>query len=62
MKTKIKSMNVKKNEYEISEGNLKVLETIPKMMKEEFWRNQLRKMVLDYIIKGDIIRNINKRI
>lgn len=35
--------------YELSSGNLKVLETIPAMMQDDFWRGQLRKLVVEYL-------------
>lgn len=41
------------NQFDISLGNLKVLETIPKMMKNEKWRNELRKLVLAYLYSGE---------
>lgn len=35
--------------YKLSNGNLKVLQTIPKMMTEEKWRKKLRELVLEYL-------------
>lgn len=40
---------MKENIFKVSEGNLKVLETIPKMMMEKEWRDKLRKLILDYL-------------
>ena len=38
-----------RNKFNISNGNLKVLETIPKMMKNKKYRNILRKLTLDFL-------------
>jgi hypothetical protein len=37
------------NKFNISDGNLKVLETIPRMMKNKEYRTILRKLVLDFL-------------
>ena len=51
--------------FDISEGNLKVLEAIPKMMVEEEWRAKLRKLAMEFIFKditADKMRIGNRRI
>jgi molybdopterin-guanine dinucleotide biosynthesis protein len=35
--------------YQLSQGNLKVLQTVPLMMQDDFWRGQLRKLVIEYL-------------
>jgi len=37
------------NKFELSDGNLKVLEMIPRMMRNESYRNELRKLCLDFL-------------
>lgn len=46
MKIKLKKV---KDKFEISDGNQIVLERIPEMMKYPFWRNQLRKLTLEFL-------------
>lgn len=43
---------IKKDFFEISDGNLKVLETIPKLMKSEIYRRRLRGLVLDFLYES----------
>jgi hypothetical protein len=57
MKTKIKT----KDMFELSDGNLEVLINIPKMMKISKYRNQLRKLTIDYLYEG-YGKNIDKRL
>lgn len=38
-----------RDKFDISDGNRKVLETIPLMMTTPKWRIKLRKLVLDFI-------------
>lgn len=38
--------------FDISDGNLKVLETIPKMMKNEIYRNKLRFLVMEFLFSN----------
>ena len=40
------------NKFNISNGNLKVLETIPKMMLIPKWRKKIRLLVMDYLFKN----------
>ena len=42
---------MKPNEFKISRGNLLVLQAIPDMMMKKKWRNELRKLALDYLIQ-----------
>jgi len=37
-----------RNEYKISNGNLEVLKSIPEMMKDNKYRERLRRLVLEY--------------
>lgn len=37
-----------KNKFDISDGNLEVLKTIPEMMNDPKWREELRRLVLNY--------------
>lgn len=37
------------NQYKLSRGNLKVLETIPVMMLQKEWRDKLRVLVFDFL-------------
>ena len=37
------------NKFELSDGNLKVLEMIPRMMKDEKYRKELRKLCLNFL-------------
>jgi hypothetical protein len=49
----------KRNTFEISEGNKKVLELIPSMMEDESFRDELRKLALEFITK-DTLRHIRR--
>jgi hypothetical protein len=49
-----------RNKFDISDGNIKVLETIPIMMIEDKWRTKLRKLVLDFKSEK-ILRGMNHR-
>lgn len=40
-----------RNEFNISNGNLEVLKTIPIMMTKPRWRKKVRMLVIDYLIK-----------
>lgn len=40
----------KKDQYDLSDGNIKILETIPKMMTEKKYRLQFRVLVIEYIV------------
>lgn len=60
-----------RNKFNISDGNLKVLETIPKMMKNEKYRTELRRLCLDFlsenreasqVSEGNVHDKINKEI
>ena len=42
-------MKEERDTFNVSFGNLKTLEMIPKMMVKPFWRKQIRKVVLDFI-------------
>lgn len=56
-------MKMKKDQFDISDGNLKVLETIPKLMTIPKYRDQLRAMTLDYLHNGtkiDMMKILNK--
>lgn len=44
----------KANTYEISEGNLIVLEKIPKMMQDPILRKKLREMVIDFMLTEEV--------
>lgn len=46
----------KENQFDVSDGNIKVLETIPKMMANEKYRKELRKLTLNYIFDAEIKR------
>jgi len=37
-----------RNKFDVSKGNIVVLQTLVEMMEYDFWRNQLRKLVFDY--------------
>ena len=39
----------KGNQFDVSYGNLEALKIILEMMTKPFWRNQIRKLTLDYI-------------
>ena len=41
----------RKDQFEISDGNLLVLKTIPDMMRVPEYRKQLRKLCIDYMTK-----------
>jgi hypothetical protein len=56
-KSKLKGFNIKRDLFRLSDGNLKVLETIPKMMKDYKWRKRLRLIVLDYIVENQLKRD-----
>ena len=56
MKEKMKK---KRNEFNISEGNLRVLELIPRLMTIPVYRDQLRMIVLNYITEQQIKRKSN---
>jgi uncharacterized DUF497 family protein len=45
---KPKSKSQKRNQFEVSFGNIHVLSLIPQMMLEEKWRNKIRKLVMDF--------------
>ena len=51
IKTFIPIIEGRRNNYEISYGNLEVLKTIPEMMNDKQYRDKLRKLVLDYKTK-----------
>lgn len=40
-----------RNQFDVSEGNIQVLKTIPLMMQDPIWRNKLRELCLDFIFK-----------
>lgn len=54
-----KKMNKQKDKFELSDGNLEVLINIPKMMKFDKYRQQLRKLTLDFLYEG-YEKNIDK--
>lgn len=39
------------DEFKVSNGNIKVLETIPAMMQDAHWRKKLRMLVMDYLME-----------
>jgi hypothetical protein len=47
--------------FNISNGNLMVLQTIPKMMVLPHWRKKLRALVLDFIIECEILHKREKK-
>lgn len=51
MKTKIE------NEFSVSDGNLKVLEMIPRLMNDKNYRYELRKLVLDFLTNRELKKN-----
>lgn len=51
-----KEAKVKKDAFIVSFGNLEVLARIPYMMAQEKWREQLRKLVLDFICEETLNR------
>jgi len=51
-----------KDMYKISNGNLKVLETIPYMMREKKWRKKIRMLVLDFIFDKEITKQMARKI
>lgn len=53
-KSKLKGFNIKRDLFSLSDGNLRVLETIPRMMKDYKWRKRLRLIVLDYIVENQL--------
>jgi len=59
MKKTTKKLFEKRNAFEISDGNLLVLKTIPEMMKDEEYRNRLRELVFDFTIKNKTRRNVD---
>jgi hypothetical protein len=40
-----------RNKFDISDGNLKVLELIPKMMLNKYYREELRKLAIDFFLR-----------
>jgi hypothetical protein len=52
MKTK-NNTKQERDLFELSSGNLKVLETIPKMMTNPHYRKELRRLVLEFIVGGE---------
>lgn len=59
MKKIKKSIFDKRDTFEISDGNMLVLKTIPEMMKDEEFRNKLRELVFDFTIKNKTRRNVD---
>lgn len=53
---RLKGMNTRRDVFKLSIGNIRVLETIPKMMQDYKWRKKLRLLVLDYIFQTEIKR------
>lgn len=53
-KTKLRGFNIRRDLFSLSDGNLRVLETIPRMMKDYKWRKKLRLLVLDYIVENQL--------
>ena len=56
----------RKDKFDISDGNLEVLKIIPEMMNDPKWRDELRRLVLDYrtseiLFKKKNETNFNKR-
>ena len=47
----------KRNIFEISAGNKKVLELIPSMMEDKHFRDELRKLVLEFMTRDTIRQN-----
>lgn len=47
---------------ELSEGNIKVLETIPKMMLHPKYRRKLREITIDFLSEGYMIEELKKQI
>ena len=37
------------DEFQVSNGNIEVLKTIPLMMQDAHWRKKLRILVIDYL-------------
>lgn len=44
---------MKRDEFKISRGNIKVLETIPLMMQNKEYRKKIRSLVLQFIIENN---------
>lgn len=40
------------NQFNVSDGNIEVLKTIPDMMRDETYRDKLRELVLEYITRN----------
>ncbi len=45
-----------KNQFKISLGNKQVLETIPSMMQDRLFRRYLRELVLNFIMKKEVMK------
>jgi len=41
---------MERDKFEVSRGNLEVLRAIPLMMEKPFWRSQLRRLALDFMV------------
>jgi hypothetical protein len=52
---------IEHDEFNISFGNMEVLKNIPLMMENTKFRNQLRKLTLDFLYEG-YNKNLDKRI
>jgi hypothetical protein len=50
-----------KNKFEVSNGNLKVLESIPRMMIDPIWRIKLRRLVMNFLYRDIQKRNTTER-
>ena len=48
---------IKRDAFSVSFGNLEVLARIPYMMADPKWREQLRKLVLEFICEDTLKRN-----
>lgn len=49
VKTLKERHNERKDRFDLSDGNLKVLEMIPRMMKDSKYRKELRHLALQYM-------------
>jgi len=43
-----------RDQFKLSGGNLKVLETIPEMMNNKIWRRRIRELVIKYLVQKDM--------
>lgn len=56
MENKNNDIDENANSFFVSDGNITVLETIPRMMRDGNYRRRLRALVFDFILKTNVRR------